>query len=252
MGENMSYQVKLDVFEGPLDLLLHLINKSKVNIEDISIAEITQQYLDYLNEMQRFDIEIASEFLVMASELLYIKSCSLIRREIREQQNEEEDLQHDLILRLLEYKKYKEASSKLHDWELAYSNVYYKLPEEYVDVSDDIELFSNVSKNDLLNAFKSLLVKKRSMVNPTTIHKIQKDSISIKERIKQLKNQFQNCSEIYFFDLFEEYAYRWEIIVTFLALLEMLKDGMVELRQSKPFEDILVRKRYNKSWMKDR
>src|SRR5690606_28987397 len=149
---SMAYTVKLDEFEGPLDLLLHLISKAKMDIKDISISDITQQYLDYIGEMKRFDIEIAIEFLVIDSTLLYSKSCKIGPRKKRCRDDEEEvdeiDSQEKLIQKLIKYKQYKEVGEKLKKREVTYSNVYYKEPEDIDLEGIKNNLLYNLTKNN--------------------------------------------------------------------------------------------------------
>lgn len=240
----MTYEVKLDQFEGPLDLLLHLISKSKIQIEDISIAEITQQYLQALQAMQRFDIEIASEFLVMASTLLHIKSSVLLPKPKIELEDEDSiETREDLIARLIEYKKYKEASEQLQKRESYYSTVFSKLPEEIFTNTDDV-LPPDISTDNLYMALYKLLNNKRERVEvEPIIHEIRRDPKTINQRIKELKRIFKAKPRTSFFNLFKEDRNKNEIIVTFLALLELLKDNIVELKQVKPFQDIVIKRR---------
>src|SRR5699024_9239355 len=161
---SMAYTVKLSVFEGPLDLLLHLISKAKVDIKDISISKITEQYMGYLNEMKKFDIEIASEFLVMASTLVYIKSCSLVpkRKIVSEEDDGYEDIdyQEKLIQKLIEYRQYKDISQKLQVRGEMYENVYYKAAEKIA--LDDIgeSLLYGLTGDDLLAALNNIILDK--------------------------------------------------------------------------------------------
>lgn len=240
----MSYKIKLEQFEGPLDLLLHLISKSKIQIEDISIAEITQQYLEVLQAMKKFDIEIASEFLVMASTLLHIKSCILLPKPKLELEDEDSiDTKEDLISRLIEYKKFKEASSRLHKRESYYSGVFSKLPEEFFINTDEV-LTSDVSAQNLYRALLELLSDKADKETKIPmIHEIKKDPVTLKERIIDLKNYFETTSESTFFSLFQEDRDKNEIIITFLAILELLKLNFVELMQINPFSDIIIKRR---------
>lgn len=157
----MIYQVKLDIFEGPLDLLLHLISKSKLNIEDISISDITNQYLEYLHQMEVFNIDIASEFLVMAATLLHIKSSKLLPRAVPENDEEETDPQQQLIQKLKEYKKYKDASNELYKRYMVYSNMCSKLPEEIVDTQEEGIKFTGITKYDILKTMLELLTREK-------------------------------------------------------------------------------------------
>lgn len=238
----MEYRIKLDLFEGPLDLLLHLISKAKIRIEDVSITEITEQYLDYLYKMEEFDVEIASEFLIMAASLLHIKSRALLPKpSIKE--DEESDPEQDLIKRLVEYKKYKEASEKLKERESLYSNIYYKLPEELIDEKDDATLsIVEGDAEDLLMAFKRLMLKKEYTKPKESVYPITKQPITIDQRINELEKFFYINHECNFSELFDDQYHRSDIIITFLALLEMLKSNQIYVFQKGQFEDIFIRR----------
>ena len=240
----MAYSVKLDNFEGPLDLLLHLISKSRIKIEDISIEEITEQYLDYLEKMKKFDIEIASEFLVMAATLIYIKSRSLLPRSSEPVEDEELDPKQELILRLTEYKKYKVISEYLRKREEIYSAVYYKLPEEMVTEEGPEGLSIEGTSEQLLKALLKLLSKRQLVENKNEkTYGIKKDSISVNQRIRQLEFLFWEKEEWNFYDLFSDSYTKTDIIVTFLAILEMLKNNDLEAYKKNPFDDIILRRR---------
>jgi len=240
----MAYSVKLDNFEGPLDLLLHLVSKSQVKIEDISIAEITEQYLDYLEKMKKFDIEIASEFLVMASTLLYIKSQLLLPKPVKLADEEEPDPRQDLIFRLAEYKKYKKISEFLRQREEECSGIYYKLPEEIISDGNNEAVLIGVTSEQLFKALIKLLRKKQLIRDEEKVtHNIKKESISINQRIRQLEFLFWEKKEWSFYELFNSHYTRTDVIVTFLAILEMLKNNDIEVFQQNPFDDIIIRRR---------
>jgi segregation and condensation protein A len=238
----MSYAVKLDTFEGPLDLLLHLISKAKVKIEDISITQITQQYLEHLDTMQQFNIEIASEFLVMAATLLYIKSCTLLPKvKVESDADEDEpDPRQELIARLIEYKRYKEAGEMLGKRKSVYDGIYSKLPEEYISGSDSRELILDADINDLCHAFLKVIHNKGMHIKQATVHKISREPITLGQRMAQLLNILEIESKISFFGLFTPMDERSDIILTFLALLEMLKDNRIKLIQDGLFDDIII------------
>lgn len=239
----MGYQVKLEVFEGPLDLLLHLISKAKINIEDISISEITAQYMDYLNQMQALDIDIASEFMVMAATLLHIKSCKLLPKPAQQSEEQEPDPQQQLIQRLKEYKKYKDAGEWLRERYMVYSNMYSKLPEEVVDTGEDIK-FSNVTKQDIAQAMMDLLKRKNaSQQAQPVVRNIKPETISLQDRIRQLTAVLVRRGKVLFSQLVSKKFSRLYIIVTFLALLEMINRGWIKVQQSRPFSDILIQRK---------
>jgi len=238
----MDYHVKLDMFEGPLDLLLHLISKAKIKIEDISITEITEQYLDYLDKMKEFDVEIASEFLVMAATLLYIKSRSLLPK-LKDEEQEEADPEQDLIRRLSEYKKYKEASEKLRERENIYSNIYYKLPEELVDEKEkSYSTLIEGDANDLLLAFLKLMAQRNFQKTERRVYPIIRRSVTVSQRIQEIKDILYKTYQCSFFQLLEDNCHRSDVVVTFLALLEMLKDNQIRIYQQGQFEDIIIRR----------
>jgi segregation and condensation protein A len=239
----MSYTVKVQAFEGPLDLLLHLISKSKVQIEDIRIADITEQYLAYLAKMEQFDIEIASEFLVMAATLLHIKSVMLLPKgKMEEAETEGADPRQDLIVRLLEYKRYKEAGEDLKKREAVYTGIYSKLPEE-MPIQDFSDLVPKGDAQCLYAAFALLFQKKGMTVRTVRVHHIARDPVSLGQRIQALTDRLAKEGEFTFFSLFSSLADRGEIILTFLALLEMLKENLIILKQSDLFNDILIQRR---------
>lgn len=239
----MDYQVRLEIFEGPLDLLLHLISKAKINIEDISISEITSQYMDYLSQMQSLDIDIASEFMVMAATLLHIKSCKLLPKPAQQQEEQDVDPQQQLIQRLKEYKKYKDAAEWLHERYMVYSERYSKLPEEVVDAGEDIK-FSNVTKQDIAQAMMDVLRRKNSsqQVQPV-VRNIKPEPISLHDRINQLVAVLVRRGRVLFSQLISKKFSRLYIIVTFLALLEMVNKGWIAVQQSRPFSDILIQRK---------
>ncbi|MBM7581318.1 segregation and condensation protein A [Caldicoprobacter guelmensis] len=239
----MGYQVKLDVFEGPLDLLLHLISKAKINIEDISISEITAQYMEYLNQMQALDIDIASEFLVMAATLLHIKSCKLLPKPAPQPEEQDLDPQQQLIQRLKEYKRYKDAGAWLNERYMVYSNMYSKLPEEIIDSGEDVK-FSNVTKQDLVKAMIDVLERKKAhqQVQPV-VRSIKSEAISLQDRIRQITSILVKKGKVMFSQLVSKRFSRLYIVVTFLALLEMVNRGWIMVQQSRPFSDILIQRK---------
>lgn len=240
----MGYQVRLEVFEGPLDLLLHLISKAKINIEDISISEITAQYMDYLSQMQALDIDIASEFMVMAATLLHIKSSRLLPKPASQQPEEQEpDPQQQLIQRLKEYKKYKDAAEWLRERHMVYSGMYSKLPEELIDTGENVK-FSNVTKEDLAQAMMALLNKKKaSQEAQPVVRNIKPEPITLQDRINQLTALLVRRGKVLFSQLVSKRFSRLYVVVTFLALLEMVNKGWIVVQQSRPFSDIFIQRK---------
>lgn len=227
------YQVKLPIFEGPFDLLLHLIKKEKINIYDIPIAKITNQYLEYLSLMEVLDLEVASEFLVIAALLLSIKSKMLLPKptiETEEEEKIEEDPRLELAKRLIEYKKYKEASSKLEQRLSFFHEIYtrpYELEKEEAELVE-CDLF------ELVKAFQKILKEKEGKIE------ILLDDTSIEEKMEYLQKLLQTQEKICFFSLFKDTQKKMDVIVTFLALLELIRLKKVYVRQHKLFSKIWI------------
>lgn len=237
----MEYHIKLDLFEGPLDLLLHLVHRSKIEISDISISDITEQYLDYLNKMKDFDVEIASEFLVMASTLLLIKSKALLPR-IQSSEEENQDYEKELLERLTEYKKFKEVSLLLKEMQMKYSNIYFKLPDEIIDQEEkNIPWDIEGDPRKLLSIFMDLAEREKNMVINKVEYSINRQTITIEGKIKELKILLSTASQLKFQDMFTGFQNRPNIIITFLALLEMLRDNQISIYQEDQFGDIIIK-----------
>ncbi|NMA95497.1 MAG: segregation/condensation protein A [Clostridiales bacterium] len=241
-----AYNVKLNVFEGPLDLLLHLINKAKVDIKDISVANITSQYLEYLEDMKKIDMDIASEFLVMASTLLYIKSCSLVPdREDHDDETEHGAIvsEEDLIQRLVEYKRYKKMAEELKCRENLYSGAYNKVPESILIEGLEKGPIYHLTREDLLNAINKIVSIERVKNRKQEDHVISISRITIGERIQELRRLINDRRRLNFADILHHNYDRMHIITTFLALLEMIKNRQIILYQKDLFGDILIEKR---------
>lgn len=234
----MDYTFKIDEFEGPLDLLLHLIKESNINIQDIEINQITEQYLNYLNKMDELNINVASSYLVMAAELMEIKSKSLLPIEEEPVEDEEVVSKENLINKLLEYQKYKEMASKFQELESERNNIYVKPPEKISNYLDTKIVNDNgTTVDDLVEAFKKFLDRLDKEKPITT--KITSKEYSVKERKNGLRKILQNKHKVKFDELFTENN-RPYIIVTFLSILEMTKDNEVILKQDDNFDDILI------------
>jgi len=243
-GIKMDYKIVLETFEGPLDLLLHLIEKAKVDIYDIPISDITDQYMEYLNNMKELDLEIASDFLVMASTLLEIKSKMLlpaknIENEDRQLEMEEIDPRIELVRRLVEYKKYKKVAEELKIQEINQNKVFYKPKEEFTYTKEDIEL-QNLNVDELVKVLNTVLSKKNKKSKPINIDEIQREEITLEECINRIKNELNEKGKILFSGLFDENSSRSEIIGTFLSILELTKSKYIKLRQEKNFSDIVI------------
>jgi segregation and condensation protein A len=238
-----AYQVKLDAFEGPLDLLLHLIRKNELNIYDIPIALITEQYLGYITLMQDLNLDVAGEFLVMASTLIHIKSRTLLPRPDPTQEDAglEEDPREALVRRLLEHQKYKAAAELLHDRETLRSAQYMRPDERVADAAgEEYEPELEVDLFSLLSAFKGVL--ERASRRPMVV--LPPSQMSIEDRIKQVLGRLSETEACGFEDLFSDGdGSRPFLIVTFLALLEMIRLKLIRVFQSGGAGPIRVYKR---------
>lgn len=234
----MHYEVKIDEFEGPLDLLLHLIKKSNIDIYDISLEEITNQYLDYIKEMKELNLDIASEYLVMASELLEYKSKSLLPKKENSEDEYEEDPKEILINRLIEYKKYKEITSEFKDLESNRNDIYTKIPSNYNDYSDNVINNDDVTVDDLIEAFKKF-VERKEFEKPLNT-KITTKELNVSDRIVSIRNLLKKNKCINFIDLFDIRTKEY-VVVTFLSILEMSKDKEIIIEQDSNFENIVIR-----------
>lgn len=243
----MAIPVKLEVFEGPLDLLLHLIDKNKVDIYDIPIVEITEQYLDYIKQMETEDMNVMSEFLVMAATLLDIKCRMLLPKEVNEE-GEEEDPRAELVQKLLEYKMYKYMSFELKDKQVDAQKAFYRvqaLPkeiEEYRQPIDYEELIGDMTLNKLHEIFKSIVKKQTDKIDPvrSTFGKIEKDEIDMDAKalfVEAYIREHRTCS---FRKLLEKQHSKMEVIVTFLVILELMKIGKINIVQENIFDDIEI------------
>ena len=240
MSDYMDYSVKIDEFEGPLDLLLHLIKEDNIDIYDISIDKITKDYLDYINKMEELNINVASSYLVMASELMEIKSKSLLPSNKKEEvsENEEEVSRERLISKLIEYKKYKEITSSFKELESLRKEIYIKSPENIKNYIDEkITNDNDISVNDLIKAF-SLFLERKNLEKPLNT-KITNKEYSVKERKSSIRNILKERKKLEFTELFNEYNKSF-IVVTFLSILEMTKDNEIDLKQEDNFSKIYI------------
>lgn len=233
----IPYSVKLPVFEGPLDLLLHLIRENKIDIYDIPIALITHQYLEYLEIMKELNLDIAGEFLVMAATLIHIKSRMLLPVDEEIPEEEREDPRFELVQRLLEYQAFKEASLALREREMEWSNVFTRLHEtEDIDIESTGELnLFDLSLFDLIAAFKRMLEK-----TPPEAITITRETLTVKDRVAYILEKIEKTEAIRFEDLFDENRSRPRLIVTFVALLEVLRLGLVRVFQERDFGTIWI------------
>ncbi len=234
----MQYKVMINEFEGPLDLLLHLIKENDIDIYNISIKEITKQYLDYIETMKNLSLSVASEYLVMASELLEIKSKMLLPKKEKILEEEfEEDPREVLIEKLISYKQYKEISSKLKALEEDRQNILTKQPENISKFIKYDDYDNSQTLNDLLEAFSKFLNKKQ-LEKPIKT-KITEKEISIFERVKKIRNILQNRKKMSFDELIISYSKK-EVIVNFLSILEMAKKDEIIISQEDNFNKIFI------------
>lgn len=234
----MKYKIKLDMFEGPLDLLLYLIKRSDINIYDIPIAKITEQYLQYLELMRLLDLEIASEFLVMAATLLEIKSKMLLPKEEEIEEEEDEDPRAELINRLLQYQKYKHVAEDLRKRELIYKDIFTRKVDA-PSQEEEGELYFEASLFDLISAFSKALKD----VPKSVFYEIVKDEFTVEQKIHDILRLLLNAPRVYLDELFLAAKNKIEIIATFLAILELIRLHEISVQQDQAFDRIMV-KRY--------
>jgi segregation and condensation protein A len=235
----MTYKVKLEIFEGPLDLLLYLIKKEEIDIYDIPIAKITDQYLEYLELMQLLDLTIAGEFLVMAATLMHIKSKMLLPPdETLAQEEEERDPRAELVRRLLEYKKFKEAAVELAEKEAQQKHFFSRvgLGTDIDQLPDRKEGFFEASLFDLITAFTKVLKD----IPKDVFHEVVKDEFTVSEKIHDILHMLVNKKEVNFTDLFKIAKNRAETITILLAMLELIKMREISAIQREPFGEIVI------------
>jgi len=244
---HMELSYKLEKFEGPLDLLLHLIEKNKVNIYDIPIAEITDQYMEYVRQMDEENLDVVSEFLVMAATLLDIKARMLLPKEVNEE-GEEEDPRAELVQQLLEYKMYKCMAYELRDRQIDAEKVWFKAPtippevlayEEPVDVN---ELMSGVTLARLNDIFQSIIKKQADKIDPvrSKFGRIEKEEVSLSDKMTYVEEYSLHHGHFSFRSLLEAQSGKMEVVVTFLAILELMKMGKIVVSQEYTFDDIKI------------
>ena len=239
----LPYQVRIENFEGPLDLLLHLIKKNEINIYDIPVAMIAQQYLEYLEAMEELNLNVAGDFLVMAATLLQIKSKMLLPvDETTDDDEEGPDPREELVRRLLEYKTFKEAARQLDDQEKMWREIFWRDQALSVeeDVEDDLPL-ENVSLFDLVDALKEVLER-----NPgSRLIEIVPDNLTVRERMNIILETLEGKDSVSFAALFEGSSHRMLVVVTFLALLELMKLRVARVFQAETFGPILVSRMFS-------
>lgn len=234
--EKFPYTVRLDMFEGPLDLLLHLIHKNEIDITNIPIALITEQYLEYLKLMKVLNLDVAGEYLLMASSLLHIKSKMLLPTSSEEEKEEGEDPRAELVRKLLEYQKYKNAAAELESRPMLDRDVFIRLAlADNTDPREEEKIEVNLF--ELLEVFRQVLERTK----PEGFHEVILERISVEEKVQEILSLLQREKRsIAFHLLFPEEASRRVIVITFLAILELVKMKLVRIFQPAPFETIRI------------
>ncbi len=241
-----AIDVKLNVFEGPLDLLLHLIEKNKVDIYDIPISEITEQYLQYLRTMQEENLDIMSDFLVMAATLLKIKARMLLPMEAKEEK--EEDPREELVHRLIEYKIYKYASVRLKAWEKDAQKSFYKqeeIPMEVLKYREDVDpsqLIGDLTLQRLGEIFQFVMRKREDKKDPvrSTFGQIKEEEVKLEDKIIEIENYMMEKKKASFFVILTLQKTKEAVVVTFLSILELMKTGKIKAFQNKIGGDIII------------
>lgn len=232
------YKIKLQQFEGPLDLLLFFVKRDELDIYDIPISKITHEFMEYLDLIEKLDLEIAGDFLLMAATLMQIKVRMLLPKEIDEK-GEEIDPRSDLIKALLEYKRYKEMSEELSFLEAEQRRIQFRgnNSADYKEQSYDVKrILRDVTIYDLMKAFKKVLLNKKE----ETFHQIEKYNITVEEQIKFILDKLKEAEYLHFLKLINGMEEKLKIIVTFVAILELIKMGKVGLTESSKFNDFEI------------
>ena len=243
-------KVKVADFEGPFDLLLHLIKKNKMNIYNIEIYKVTNQYLEYLNTRKVMDLEITSEFIVVAATLIEIKSKNLLPKvKVDEEEESEEDIEKRLMERLIEYKKIKNVSEFFKNKYINAGEVFSKKPEIIEEIHpqkiDNDEIFKNLTLLDLYNIYNKILETYREKQNKVNVvqKKIYVDKYKVEDKMEELLERFNSSEVIEFNNLMKESTCKLETVVTFLALLELIKIRTIQVFQDESFSNILIKRR---------
>jgi len=243
----MGIPVKLQVFEGPLDLLLHLIDKNKIDIYDIPIVEITNQYMEYINAMEKADLNVMSEFLLMAATLLDIK-CKLLLPKEENEDGEEEDPRQELVEQLLEYKLYKYMANELKDRQTDSEYAMYKdatVPEEVLKYEEPVDmdaLLGELSLSKLNLIFQDVMKRQVNKIDPvrSKFGKIQKEEVTLPDKLEYITAYARNHQKFSFRQLLNKQSSKTQIVVTFLAILQLMKEGTIFIEQDQPFDDIMI------------
>jgi segregation and condensation protein A len=236
--EDSDYKVQLEIFEGPLDLLLYLIKKDEIDVYDVSLERITRQYLDYIDTFKMLNIELASEFIVMAANLMYIKSRELLPKDVQppDEEADEDDPRWELIRQLVEYKKFKEAASFLGVQEVK-SDEFFATTPEMPDLEAPVVGIGQVGIFDLIRAFQRIL---KRFENTSDFREIVNDRFTVADKIEELLNIVPVGGRVRFEELFNSASSRGEVIITFLAMLELIKLNHLQVEQEQLLGDIVI------------
>lgn len=242
-------KIKVADFEGPFDLLLHLIKKNKMDIYNVEIYKVTNQYLEYLNTRKVMDLEITSEFIVVAATLIEIKSKNLLPKVKVEEEENEEDIERKLMERLIEYKRFKAVSEFFKDKYVSSGEVFSKKPEVIEEIKpekvDNDDIFKNITLLDLYNIYNKILENYREKQNKVNVvqKKIYVDKYKVEDKMEELLKKFNSVEVIEFNNLMKESSCKLETVVIFLALLELIKIRTIQVFQDENFSNILIKRR---------
>lgn len=232
----MEYNIVLERYQGPMDLLLDLIRKNEIDIYDIPIFEITEQFLDYMEKANKINLELTSDFILMASTLLEIKSKMLLPKiKFDDEEEDGEDARKELVEKLLEYEKYQQLSGLLKKNEEYETRAFYRKKSEMPDFSDK-DLLKDLKVNDLSKAFMNILIRNKNKV----VKSIYRENFSVETAINVLKSRLLIKNKFYFTKLLEDYPSREELISLFLGLLELIRNGILSAKQTENFTDIFI------------
>ena len=240
----MSYKVKLDIFEGPFDLLVYLIENAEMNIYDIQVSKITSQYIEYIEQMQALDVNVASEFMVLAAALIEIKSKMLLPRMKQESEGTAlEDPRTELVQRILEYKRFKTAAELLENQEEKNQRIYEKPKEDLTSYTNEPDEYLNLDLNQFVKIFNLFLEKKKKLEEiKKNYSKVERQKITIESRIDYIKNLFwfKNKSRLNFKELLKPESNRYDIVLTFVSVLEMIRQKTIKVNQNVNFGEIIL------------
>ena len=242
--ESAEYKVQLEIFEGPLDLLLYLIKREELDVHDVSLEKLTKQYLAYIETFKMLNIELASEFIVMAANLMYLKSRTLLPKSVQppEEEAEEDDPRWELIRQLIEYKKFKDAANYLSNREIEQQDYFAANPEKTKPSTERHEPLPEVSIFDLINAFQNIL---KRFEETSDFGNIIDDRFTVGDKMDSLLSTFEPGQARDFLTLFNESSSKMEVIVTFLALLELMKLNQFGVQQDQILGGIVIRRYAN-------